>query len=409
MRILYDGLIYSIQTAGGINRYFAKLIGLLPRHWTPILTAARRQVISYPEHPRLELHLREMWRWPKPVRSVVKSLQRRHFRRLQGTVQADVLHPTYFGLLSQMDWKACTQPVVLNVHDLVHEHFRAEMDPQGKTAEAKRRAIAAATAIICGSEHAKADLLEFYHPPEEKITVIPHASDLQPVFPAAQATAEPPYFLYVGTRRSYKNFARLLAALRNVVGRYPDVSLRVVGAPFQPSERAQLAQGRLEGHIRHCGYVTDHELASLYRDSVAFVYPSLYEGFGIPLLEAMSCGSVVVASNRTSIPEVVGDAGILFDPDSTDELTEILTSLLKSPEQRWPLIDKGYRRAQQFSWKRTAEQTMAVYETVAGTPVAARAIATVRAGAVRGGDAPDRGRHAVGRQSRACYSESHRT
>jgi len=119
------------------------------------------------------------------------------------------------------------------------------------------------------------------------------------------------------------------------------VSLRVVGAPFQPGEQAQLAQDGLEQHVCHCGYVTDLELANLYRNSVAFVYPSLYEGFGIPLLEAMSCGSVVVASNRTSIPEVVGDAGILFDPSSTDELTEVLISLLKSPERRLPLIDRA--------------------------------------------------------------------
>jgi len=99
-------------------------------------------------------------------------------------VQADVLHPTYFGLLSQTDWRACTQPVVLTVHDLIHERFRTEMDPTGETAEAKRRAIVAAAAIICVSEYTKADLLEFYHPPEQKITVIPHASDLTPVFPA---------------------------------------------------------------------------------------------------------------------------------------------------------------------------------------------------------------------------------
>jgi glycosyltransferase involved in cell wall biosynthesis len=316
-------------------------------------------------HPRLELHLHDWPRWAKPVRVFAKYLRRRGFRCLQGTLEADVFHPTYYELLSQVEWSECRQPLVLTVHDMIHERFQKELDPRGKTVERKRRAIAAATAIICVSERTKADLLEMYPIPEGKITVIPHASDLRSPPAGEPWPVEPPYFLYIGIRAFYKNFTRLLAALRNVVGRHGDVRLYVVGPPFRTQEQAQLTELGLQDHVRHRGYVTDEELARLYRGSVAFVYPSLYEGFGIPLLEAMSCGGVVVASNRSSIPEVVGDAGLLFDPTSTDELTDTLISLLESPAQRLALIDKGYQRVQQFSWQRTAEQTMAVYESVA--------------------------------------------
>jgi glycosyltransferase involved in cell wall biosynthesis len=331
-----------------------------------VLTSARRHAINFPDHPRLELHVHELPRWTKAVRSIARVVQRRRFRRLQRAMPADVLHPTYYGLLSQTAWDACGLPVVLTVHDLIHERFRTELDPQGETAERKRQAVAAADAIICVSQHTKADLLEIYAPPAEKISVIPHASDLQPSDLAPPPTNGPPYFLYVGSRATYKNFARLLDALQAIAGRHADVELQVVGPPFQAGERTRIEQLGLQHRIRHCGHVADRELVPLYRGSVAFVYPSLYEGFGIPVLEAMSCGCVVVASNRTSIPEVVGGAGLLFDPSSTEALAACLADLLESPARRQALIDQGFRRAQQFSWERTAEQTVAVYRAVAG-------------------------------------------
>jgi len=116
--------------------------------------------------------------------------------------------------------------------------------------------------------------------------------------------------------------------------------------------------------IEHYGYASDCHLAKLYRCSVAFVYPSLYEGFGIPPLEAMSCGTAVVASNTSSIPEVVGDAGILFDPTSTSDLVDILLNLLENSSKRECLISKGLVRASMFSWDQTIAQTLEVYRSI---------------------------------------------
>jgi len=116
--------------------------------------------------------------------------------------------------------------------------------------------------------------------------------------------------------------------------------------------------------IEHYEQVTDAHLAKLYQHSVAFVYPSLYEGFGIPPLEAMSCGTPVVASNRSSLPEVVGDAGLLFDPDNPDELTDILTTLATDSSQRERMIAKGRERAKGFSWDKTVAQTLEIYREI---------------------------------------------
>ncbi len=173
-----------------------------------------------------------------------------------------------------------------------------------------------------------------------------------------------PYYLYVGGRDSYKNFDCLLMAFTKAVSVRPDVALCVVGPPFNETEAKLIAGLKLTDHIKHYGYVCDRHLAKLYRCSIAFVYPSLYEGFGIPPLEAMSCKTAVVASNCSSIPEVVGDAGLLFDPRVNSDLADILLLLLDSPMERDRLITAGGLRSKLFNWDKTAAQTFDIYRSV---------------------------------------------
>jgi glycosyltransferase involved in cell wall biosynthesis len=146
----------------------------------------------------------------------------------------------------------------------------------------------------------------------------------------------------------------------------PGLALCVVGTPFSNTERKLIAELGLVQAIEHYEQVSDAHLAKLYHHSVAFIYPSLYEGFGIPPLEAMACGTPVVASNRSSIPEVVGDAGLLFDPENMDELTDILITLTDDPSQRERLIARGQERAKAFSWDKTVSQTLEIYREVSG-------------------------------------------
>ena len=180
-----------------------------------------------------------------------------------------------------------------------------------------------------------------------------------------EQTPTQPYFLYVGSRaKTYKNFETLLLAFAAVVSVNPDILLCIVGSLFNEAEQRQIAELQLTDRIQHYKYASDTHLAKLYRCSVAFVYPSRYEGFGIPPLEAMACGTVVVAANSSSIPEVVGDAGILFDPMSVSDLADILIDLIDSPSQRERLIAKGGERHQLFSWEKTTTKTVTVYHSL---------------------------------------------
>jgi glycosyltransferase involved in cell wall biosynthesis len=239
------------------------------------------------------------------------------------------------------------------------------MDPAGQYAEEKRRAIMSAQRVICISESTKRDLLERYPVREERVSVTHLASEIDAgMAHGPEPTPAPPFYLYVGSRSSYKNFAGLLRAFAKAVSVKPGLALCVVGDPFTEAEGRLVADLKLGGHVEHYGHASDSHLAKLYRRSVALVYPSLYEGFGIPPLEAMSCGTVAVVSNVSSLPEVVGDAGLMFDPRSADELIDILLSLPGDETKREELILKGRRRAREFSWDKTAAQTVEVYRSL---------------------------------------------
>jgi glycosyltransferase involved in cell wall biosynthesis len=372
MRILYDGEIYEWQAAGGINRYFASVIGGLPRDFRPSLLASRAREVNFPSHPNLTV-CEYGRRYPRLEglsyrlglytsrlrdRLVTERLMRGRF---------DVFHPTYYTLLTKRPAGSGRAPTVLTVWDMIHELFPAEMDPTGEHADRKRRAILAAERIICISENTKKDLLERYPVPEGKVAVTYLASGIDiSMSGGPEPVPARPYFLYVGSRSRYKNFDGLLRAFARAAAARGNLALCVVGPPFTADEEGQLAALRLAGRVEHYGQPADPHLAKLYRHSLALVYPSRYEGFGIPPLEAMSCGTVAVVSDASSLPEVVGDAGVMFDPRADEELTDILLALAADEALRRGLIEKGRRRAEGFGWGKTVAQTVEVYRSAAG-------------------------------------------
>ena len=363
MKILYDGHIYAQQIAGGINRYFSNIIDRLPLDIQPILTVPyRANKLNYPNNPCLKL--RE-FRYFRPSR-IAQPLSLQYFRAIACDRSIDIFHPTYYQLLTQKSLTSSRHPLVITVHDMIHELFADKLDPDGSTIRAKQEAIEAADVILCVSESTRNDLLSFFPSVASKAIVTYLASEFSAEWAnGEEQTPNRPYFLYVGSRnKEYKNFDTLLNAFAKVASINSDIQLCIVGATFNDAERQQIGELKLTDLIQHYTYASDTHLAKLYRCSVAFVYPSLYEGFGIPPLEAMACGTVVVAANSSSIPEVVGDAGILFDPKAANDLADILLSLLDSPSERDRLIAKGFDRNKQFSWDKTAEQTVAVYKSL---------------------------------------------
>lgn len=363
VRILYDGYIYSIQRAGGINRYFANIIERLPDDFVPILLTCERNEVNFPSHPDLKTIYYKRYGF-RPGR-ISYWLEPHFFRTASAISTPDIYHPTYYSLLTRQELSRYNRPVIISVWDMVHELYPELLAHDEQVANMKQMSIAAADAIICISENTKKDLIERYAVPENKITVTYLASSIDSSMAyGSEEVPHEPYFLFVGSRITYKNFDGFLAAIAKVISVGREIKICVVGPPFDAAEEKLIADLKLSDKVRHFGYASDTHLAKLYRCSIALVYPSHYEGFGIPPLEAMACGTVVVACNASSIPEVVGDAGLLFNPNAPSELADMLLQLHDDSSLRERLIAAGKRRAQHFSWDRTAAQTVAVYRSV---------------------------------------------
>ncbi|BBO88327.1 mannosyltransferase [Desulfosarcina ovata subsp. ovata] len=336
---------------GGVNRYFARIIDGLSEDIFPTLTVECLRDINFPGNPKLHVvpctrKGKEAVRW----------------------IDCDIFHPTYFEMLSYGDILQARAPVVLTVHDTLHELYPELADPDGEQRAWKKRLIPAVDHIICVSENTKKDVMKIFGVPSDRIDVVYHASDLswakcEPVLRQNNA----PYFLYVGHRYCYKNVPRLLQAISTIRSGFPGVQLIFTGDPFTDKELQMMAALGLSEAVQHVGRVSDPQLAGLYYEAVALVYPSLYEGFGLPVLEAMSCKCPVIASNSSSIPEVAGDAGLLIDPLETDALADAMKRVLANPALRAKMVDRGLQRSRLFSWEKAVEKTISVYQRLAAT------------------------------------------
>lgn len=234
-----------------------------------------------------------------------------------------------------------------------------------------------ANAVITVSGRSRQDIQQLMRMPAERLHVIPEGVDTTfkplPHTAARQAILahygiKSPYLLYVGGINARKNIAGLFEAYARVRDQHPGVSLVVAGKrQWQTGEiDTTLRRFNLENDVVFTGYVADGDLPALYSAAEAFVFPSLYEGFGLPPLEAMACGTPVITSNTSSLPEVVGDAAITVDPYDVDALAAAITRVLSDAELRAELRARGLARAAQFTWERAARETLDVYRAVLG-------------------------------------------
>ena len=360
-RIFYDGAIYGLQINGGISRYFDNIINGLPSNFTPILTSIRLSKEQHPHYSNLELFNYKRFGF-KPSR-LCYYLEPYYFKSIEFLNNYQIYHPTYYSLLTREVIGKINVPIVVTVYDMIHEMFAETLSPQDQTINLKRSAILAADIILCISESTKSDLLERYPSVEDKVRVTYLATDFDDTLGYGDESIPcKPFFVYVGGRSGYKNFNNLLTAFKKVTSKNPELCLCVVGSVFNDLERRLIAELKLDNYILNFNNISDNYLAKLYRHSIAFVYPSLYEGFGIPPLEAMICKTPVIASNTSSIPEVVGDAGLLFNPNSIDELVDNLLFVIDHPSAREAMVLKGQGRLKLFSWDKTIQKTLLAYE-----------------------------------------------
>ncbi len=266
-------------------------------------------------------------------------------------------------------------PFVLTVHDAWFESrtfFRSEWTRryfQFMT----RRGIRRAARVMTVSGFVRRKILDhcpWVRPEEAKIRVVPNGVGAEftpgPARPPACLASRgvSAYLLYVGVLARNKNVVGLLEAYAKLVSRRPDAPPLVLGGARDPSfpDPAALAERlAIRPRVHVLGYVPEAELADLYRGASLFAFPSLHEGFGIPVLEAMACGVPVVASNTTAIPEVAGDAAVLVDPEKPEAIAAAMARVLDDAELRRLLIERGIRRSRALSWPRTARQVADIY------------------------------------------------
>ncbi|MGQ9501096.1 MAG: glycosyltransferase family 4 protein [Anaerolineae bacterium] len=370
---IYIDISAAIHARAGLGRYAESLACALamlhPRRWALFYNAGLRRPCLPPELDGLPS--RRVYVGYKPWRMAVwlGHLLGIHFDAL--LPDAELFHATEHLLLPLR-----RIPTVLTVHDLIfrlfpEHHKRLNFWYLNATMPLYCRR---ADAIIAVSEATRHDLMRLYGVPAEKITVIHEAAapHFKPATPERIAAVRERYglpehyILRVGTIEPRKNLERLLDALQLLQHYDSTIRLVVVGSKGWLYDRffKKLHGSGLRHAVVLTGYVRDTDLPAIYSGATLLVEPSLYEGFGLPLLEAMACGTPVVCSNTSSLPEVAGDAACYFDPRDSAAMAEAIGEVWRDGSLRDTMRHNGLTRAAQFSWERTAQETLTVYRTL---------------------------------------------
>ena len=368
-KVVFDSQIFSLQQFGGISRYICALAEkLADRPDVQVQILAPLYINQYLRELKTSragmvsgVYIRPLPKFGQWLANVSNLF----FSLAANSCQPHIVHETYYSAKPTYKGKAAR---VLTVYDLIHEKFPESFLPGDPIAHNRAKAIRRADHIICISESTRRDLIEIYQVPEHKISVTYLGYDTLSAssLVASALVGSKPYLLYVGSRHGYKNFDGLVRAF--AASSFLKASARVVcfgGGVLTQAERALLAELKLPADDVVQVGGNDERLAALYQGASAFVYPSKYEGFGIPPLEAMSLACPVICSNTSSIPEVVGSAGEYFNPNDVESMRQAIESVLVSPDRRQELITLGNDRVHAFSWSRCATETLAVYRKLA--------------------------------------------
>lgn len=377
MKILYDHQAFTMQRYGGVSKCFCELISHMPSSAECELSVATSENVHLIESglcPDLDTNIGFcLSDWKKkyngPLSGAIYKRLSRYIDCIEGvntkqsicklkTGNFDVFHPTFFDpyFLSYIKDK----PFVVTVHDMMPEIFRfAHTDVKNKIKLCKK-----ASKIIAVSNKTKEDLCSFVDIPEDKVVVIHHGGP-KISNNHAKSKFDYSYFLYVGQRGNYKNSDKTLSDFSMFVKRHPAVKMIFTGPAFSREENELIESLGLENNVAHC-FPTDEELVNLYANALAFIYPSLYEGFGMPILEAYAHGCPVLLNNKSCFPEIAGNAALYFESDGThSNLHELLERFIKyTQEERTILINAGYDRLKQYTWEQSSKQLFEVYKSI---------------------------------------------
>ncbi len=360
IRIIYDCQAFMIQKRGGVSRLFYEISDGIASYEDAEVTVLDGYNISEYE---ISKHINRPFS-SKMDNALLRdsSIRKRANMILSKTYCAqegryDIYHPTYYDDYGITEYRC----KIVTVYDMIHEKFSLDY----VTIDNKKRMIESADGIIAISESTKKDIIEILGIDEKKIKVIYLGNSLEYGNDKEEALIKEPYILYIGNRKGYKNFDCLLKAFaRSSYNR--DVKLVCFGGgDFDKEERIKIEECMIKDCIIQI-YGDDRKLANLYKHAEMLIYPSMYEGFGLPLVEAMHFGTPIITSNTSSMPEIAGDAAEYIDPKSEFELSYKMDYLLGNKHRRNELSKAGMIREKMFSWEKASCETFHYYKNVLG-------------------------------------------
>lgn len=363
MKIAFDHQIFQAQKYGGVSRYFVNLANKLISETNQVKIYAPFHQNIYLKDSKLcnNIYIKKIL--PGTDR-LITFLNNKIVQSKLTNWKPDIIHQTYYSSYNsklKFDFK----PIIIStIHDMIHEKFPFYFPVNNRTIINKKKAIQNADHLICVSNSTKNDLIEIYNISESKISVVHHGFELNVDNNEVnnKLFIEKPFLLYVGNRDGYKNFNFFINSISKSRKLMSDFDIIAFGGgAFNKQDFTTFHKlGFRDNQIIQIT-ASDSTLNALYQKASAFVYPSLYEGFGLPPLEAMTNSCPVIASNTSSIPEVIGDAGLYFDPNIPEQLIDSIEIVVYSELNRNKLIDLGRERIKLFSWNQCAKKTEEVY------------------------------------------------
>lgn len=369
MKILLDPQIFDHQTYGGISKYYTEIFSILghkknvevilPRYSSDNVYIQTTDLLV--KNPKLLFFYKLLSFFKISSRTLRKKNSDQLLQKVFHENNYDVFVSTYYNpyFLNQINHK----PFVLTVYDMIHEILPEYFtDDTFNVSKNKLIQLNTATKIIAVSNNTKKDILKIYpHINPDKIVVIHHGSSIK-INPEITVALPKNYVLYVGARANYKNFKFLVNSMIPSFNEDPSLILIAAGGGEFSDEEIKFINGKnLSKQVIQRNF-KDNELGHFYSQAQCFVFPSLYEGFGIPVLEAMACGCPIILSNRGSFPEVAEEAGIYFDTNSENDLTNKIKIVLNDADMRKQYVERGLQQVKKYNWENAAEQCLKVYE-----------------------------------------------
>jgi glycosyltransferase involved in cell wall biosynthesis len=388
VRILYDHQTFQLQRHGGVSRYFLELMRHLQGLDSSIMVELAIEYSDNEYIGKVDSFGHSINSMEQEYRNFALGTDFKGKRRLFAlsrkylglyefdqmnmdtsihklkTGDYDIFHPTNYNTYF-LDF-INDKPYVVTVFDMIHEIFPEYFAPNNPTSASKRRILERAARIIAISESTKRDLINMFGIDKDRIKVIYLGNSINPEL-SNELESSPSlpqrYILFVGNRSIYKNFYFFLYSIEALLLQDEDLYVLCSGSTFSHEEMDLFRNLKIDKRILHVDS-NDQMLAYLYKHALAFVCPSLYEGFGIPVLESFACGCPAVISNTSSLREVGGDAAAYFDPKDCLSILGTVKKVIYSKELREGLVNRGFEQLKKFSWKSTAEKTFELYQEV---------------------------------------------